>query len=473
MSSMALSTFNYAFSPLSLSPQVPYYMRDFDSTLPEVINFIGVSVLVLGFTNFIWIPLSRGFGRRPVAILTTLITTASCIWRARATTYGSFLGSAVLCGIGSSPGETLGPVLIADVAFLHERGFWMGVYQWAFWSGLMVGSRLILDRVAWLTCNAQVGPIVAGTMAEEYGWRSYWWLSTAISAFTNFWILFFQPETKWDRRAIGVPAMDGPRDGADSPSVRNDSSKPAIDKNEPSSASDETDHIRSTPLTGNPSRAQMMPLAKWSPHESILAAVWLPVKMLKLPIVVWGALQFNFSANIYLMINITQSQALGAPPFGFSPAAVGYTNLALFVGVSFSLVTAGPLSDWVSDRSTVRNAGIREPEMRLPALLPFALCGLVGCVVTALGFEYGWPWEVVVVVGFGFIGVHTAGLSGVSINYVVGISPATFLFTSAGPDTDFLGNVVDRLLQAFRRRVLSLRHGGQECVRVRDVEVFQ
>lgn len=147
MSSMALSTFNYAFSPLSLSPQVPYYMEDFDSTLPEVINFIGVSVLVLGFTNFIWIPLSRGFGRRPVAIVTILITTASCIWRAKATTYNSFLGSAILCGIGSSPGETLGPVIIADIAFLHERGFWMGVYQWAFWSGLMVWSLHFLDLV--------------------------------------------------------------------------------------------------------------------------------------------------------------------------------------------------------------------------------------------------------------------------------------------------------------------------------------
>jgi hypothetical protein len=50
----------------------------------------------------------------------------------------SFLGSAVLCGIGASPGETLGPVIIADITFLHERGFWMGLYQWAFWSGLMV-----------------------------------------------------------------------------------------------------------------------------------------------------------------------------------------------------------------------------------------------------------------------------------------------------------------------------------------------
>lgn len=143
MSSMALSTFNWVFSPLSLAPQVPYYMKSFDSTLPAVINFIGVSILVLGFTNLIWIPLSRGFGRRPMAIVTTLITTASCIWRAKATTYHSFLGAAVLCGIGASPGETLGPILIADIMFLHERGRWMGVYQWAFWSGLMVRGIVV------------------------------------------------------------------------------------------------------------------------------------------------------------------------------------------------------------------------------------------------------------------------------------------------------------------------------------------
>lgn len=140
MSSMALCTFNYGVGPLSLAPQVPYYMKDFDSALPAVINFVGVSILILGFTNFIWVPLSRGLGRRPVAIITTIITMASCIWRAKATTYNSFLGASILCGIGASPGETLGPIIIADISFLHERGRWMGLYQWSFWSGLMVRS---------------------------------------------------------------------------------------------------------------------------------------------------------------------------------------------------------------------------------------------------------------------------------------------------------------------------------------------
>jgi hypothetical protein len=262
---------------------------------------------------------------------------------------------------------------------------------------------------------------VAGVMAQEYGWRSFWWLSTGISAFTNLWILFFQPETKWDRRAVAVLPVGELPDGVDGPHLKNDPSTSSIDGRNPSTTESKEDGQDIARLTGKPSKAQLLPLTKWNPHESILAAIWLPIKMLKLPIVIWGALQFNFSANIYLMINITQSQALGAPPFNFSPAAVGYTNLALFVGVSFSLVTAGPLSDWISNRATLRNHGIREPEMRLTALVPFAMCGLVGCVVTALGFQHGWSWESVVIVGFGFIGVHTAGLSGIVINYVVSI----------------------------------------------------
>jgi len=271
-------------------------------------------------------------------------------------------------------------------------------------------------------------------MAQEYGWRSYWWLSTALSAFTNIWILFFQPETKWDRRAVIVPASSAGdqgdlRDGDNVEDQRlknNAAATTTTDKHNPStpsSPSNSPNNPTTLPKKGSPSTPQLLRLPKWSPHEPPLSALTLPLKILKLPIALWGALQFNFTANIYLMLNITQSQALSAPPFNFSPAAVGYTTLAFFVGVSFSLVTAGPLSDSVSNAATLRNeGGVREAEMRLPALVPFAGVGVVGCVVVALGFEYGWPWEVVVVVGFGFVGVHVAGVAGIVVNYVVSVA---------------------------------------------------
>ena len=40
MGGMAISSFTLLFSPLSVAPQVPYYMHDFHSSLPDVINFV-------------------------------------------------------------------------------------------------------------------------------------------------------------------------------------------------------------------------------------------------------------------------------------------------------------------------------------------------------------------------------------------------------------------------------------------------
>lgn len=41
------------FGPLSLSSQIPYYIGEFGDTVEEVINYIGVTILVLGFSNFV------------------------------------------------------------------------------------------------------------------------------------------------------------------------------------------------------------------------------------------------------------------------------------------------------------------------------------------------------------------------------------------------------------------------------------
>jgi hypothetical protein len=37
MGGMALASFTQIFGPLSAAPQVPYYMEEFDATLPRVI----------------------------------------------------------------------------------------------------------------------------------------------------------------------------------------------------------------------------------------------------------------------------------------------------------------------------------------------------------------------------------------------------------------------------------------------------
>lgn len=262
--------------------------------------------------------------------------------------------------------------------------------------------------------------------ADRDSWRTFWWISTGFSIFTNIWILFFFPETKYDRRDVsaGLTAATlvetSPDQGlkkTESAPEKTTSTHTEDREHSPTLAEDQL----SVKLSGKPTKKQLMPIVAWNSHEPILDAIILPFKLIRLPIVLWGALQFTCSASCFLMVNITQSQALGAPPYKFSPAVVGYCNLALFVGTCISLLTAGPLSDWISRRATTKNGGVREPEMRLPALLPFSILFVIGSIVLCVGFQYQWPWEAIVIVGFGLIGIQVAAISGISINYVVSV----------------------------------------------------
>jgi hypothetical protein len=105
-------TFMQGFGPLSLAPMFGDYIQAFHCTLADAVQFTGVAILVLGFSNFIWyvclsmspeaplliqfrVPISTSFGRRPVYLLSQLICLGSAIWRARAQTYGSFMGACV------------------------------------------------------------------------------------------------------------------------------------------------------------------------------------------------------------------------------------------------------------------------------------------------------------------------------------------------------------------------------------------
>ena len=51
------------------------------------------------------VPIADTFGRRPVLIFSCVVCLASNIWRAKATSYGSFMGACVLNGFGAGPCE--------------------------------------------------------------------------------------------------------------------------------------------------------------------------------------------------------------------------------------------------------------------------------------------------------------------------------------------------------------------------------
>ncbi|KAK0391419.1 hypothetical protein NLU13_0919 [Sarocladium strictum] len=79
----------------------------------------------------------------------------------------------------------------------------------------------------------------------------------------------------------------------------------------------------------------------------------------------------------------------------FSPQSQGLLFLGLIIGTLISeVLCSGRLSDWLVLRLTKRNAGVKEPEMRLWLAYPAALISGIGLIVWGISVDRQWHWMV-------------------------------------------------------------------------------
>ncbi|KAI2619915.1 putative MFS transporter [Hypoxylon sp. NC1633] len=413
-------------TPMAISPLALIFEAEFQKSLPEVNMLFGAAAIALGYANFLIVPAANVLGRRPVVLVCGLVCILANVWQGLVTSYSSFLGARVISGIGAAANESIMPMVVADLLFLHQRGSSMALYFWSYFLGLFIG------------------PIISGAIASQISWRWFFWVCTILQGASFIFLLVAHPETKYDRPVLRA-SVDNRPTVIDVRISANTAEKPG--EGIVSSSSSET-HARShspqhTGITaaehrtdGRPSRAQfsLLPLRKslryghsysssskgggvWSALARDVAS---PVKILLcFPIVAWASLAMGFAANSLLALNLTQAQVFGAPPYLFTPDLIGYVNFAFAAGAVVALGTAGPLSDWVALRGARRNGGVLEAEMRLPALVPYICANVVGMVVTAVGYQRAWPWEAIVVVGYTLVGLQVVGIPAIAIAYAV------------------------------------------------------
>ena len=266
-------------------------------------------------------------------------------------------------------------------------------------------------------------------MALHVGWRNFWWLNVAMAAASIILVVFGFPETKWHRKhpdeilhnnssppsEKAVEGSDVEKHGMAEISEANNIN--AMDAGLSKVATSARDPFLGK---GGPSKKQwaiFQPNAH--PFYSILNDLWIPWKLFIFPIVEFSSFVVSWSCYSFLTINLTQSQAFAAPPYNLSSQAIGFTNFAILIGALVGLATAGPLSDWVSARATRKNRGIREPEMRLPAMIPYVLVMIIGNIVVSVGYQNHWNYWAIVIIGFAAAGLQVAALPAMAMTYSV------------------------------------------------------
>ena len=96
-------------------------------------NFVtgaqGGVIAAIAVGSLIFNALAVKYGKRPVYLITSLGLAVTCFWAAEAKSFKSFVAARVVQGLCMAPMEALIPASIADIWFVHERGFRTAIFN--------------------------------------------------------------------------------------------------------------------------------------------------------------------------------------------------------------------------------------------------------------------------------------------------------------------------------------------------------
>ena len=259
---------------------------------------------------------------------------------------------------------------------------------------------------------------------QNTGLESFWWFNVGILSLSLVMVILLFPETKWHRPYASAKIPEGTSPDTFS---GEGASKSAKSQEENINGPDQTDLERSPTEAkdpwlgkGEPSRQQWK-LFQPQPNalKCVALDIWIPWRMFAFPIVQFAALVVAWSCSVGLTVSLTQSLHFSLPPYNYGSQSIGFMGIAVLGGALLGLATAGPFSDWVSARATTKNGGIREPEMRLPAMIPFVLIMILANAFIAVGYTKDWSWPPTVILGYGLSGLQVAALPALASTYAV------------------------------------------------------
>lgn len=131
--------------------------KTYDVSVPQVALTTGLYMMGLGVGSVVASPTAILYGKRPVYLAGAILFTLTAVWCALSPSYISLLIARIVQGIAVSPVECLPSATIAEIFFLHERAYRIGIYTL-----LLLGGKNLI-------------PLVSAAIIQRLDWRWVFW----------------------------------------------------------------------------------------------------------------------------------------------------------------------------------------------------------------------------------------------------------------------------------------------------------
>ncbi|KAJ5414015.1 hypothetical protein N7509_000642 [Penicillium cosmopolitanum] len=169
-------TLAVTFSSTSLLPATPEIATEFGTTT-EILNVINAGVLIaMGFSSFIWGPITNIFGRRMAYNAAIIILCGCSAGTAVAINLHMFIAMRLLSGFTGTFFMVAGQTIIADIFEPVVRGTAVGF--------MMVGS----------VSGPAIGPCIGGIIVTFSQWRIIYWLQFGMTLLGLVLSILFVPK---------------------------------------------------------------------------------------------------------------------------------------------------------------------------------------------------------------------------------------------------------------------------------------
>jgi MFS family permease len=228
------------------------------------------------------------------------------------------------------------------------------------------------------------GILISGLITIHHGWRTIYHMGIGLIGGTTMIMLFTMPETLFTRDAV-----------LSTPSLVHHKSRLAAEKER-----DDMLHLETTNRDAEElfpeKKTYLQNLSLWNgryTHESLLKLFLRPIGLLIVPQVLWATLVMSVLIGFLVAISSNFATAFSIT-YNFKPYQSGLCFISALLGSLIGIGFGGLFTDKIADFFTCRNGGIREPEMRLPAIFPSVICAPLALTLYGVGIQNKLHWMV-------------------------------------------------------------------------------